>query len=284
MFIQLQNIAAQMLETHKNGRNKDMNRIDKAFAELKKAGKKALITFVTAGDPDIETTEKIVMDMFENGADIVELGVPFSDPVAEGLTIQAASLRSLKNGTNLDDIFALVKRLRTKTVKPLLLMMYINTIFRFGTETFFALCKENGIDGVIVPDLPYEERDEIADEADKNGVISIRLVAPTSHDRIAEIAKSSKGFLYCVSSTGVTCTRSSFSTDFDEFFGIIKKNCTIPAAVGFGISSPEQAKKMSTYCDGVIVGSAVVKIVEKYGRDCVGEVGKFIKSLAEAIN
>jgi tryptophan synthase alpha chain len=261
-----------------------MNRIDKAFAELKKAGRKALITFVTAGDPDIETTEKVVMAMLENGADIVELGVPFSDPVAEGKTIQAASLRSLKNGTNLDDIFALVERLRAKNDKPLLLMMYINTIFRFGTEKFFALCREKGIDGVIVPDLPYEERGEIADQADKNGIISISLVTPTSHDRIAEIAKDSKGFLYCVSSTGVTGTRSSFSTDFDEFFGAIRKSCTIPAAVGFGISSPEQAKKMSTYCDGVIVGSAIVKLIEKNGRNSADEAGKFTKSLAEAIN
>lgn len=261
-----------------------MNRIDKAFAELKEAGRKALITFVTAGDPDLETTEKVVMAMYENGADIVELGVPFSDPVAEGKTIQQASLRSLKNGTNLDSIFALVQRLREKTDKPLLLMMYVNTIFRYGTEKFFVLCREKGIDGVIVPDLPYEERDELAGEADKNDIISISLVAPTSHGRTAEIAKNSRGFLYCVSSTGVTGTRSSFSTDFEEFFGTIKKNCPIPAAVGFGIASPEQAQKMSTYCDGVIVGSAVVKIVEKYGRDSADEAGRFTKSLSEAIN
>ncbi len=260
-----------------------MNRIDKALSELKNKNEKALITFITAGDPDLETTEKLVLEMFDSGADIIEIGVPFSDPVAEGKVIQEASLRSLAKGTNLNGIFEMVERLRTKTDKPLILMMYINTIFRFGTERFFGLCREKGIDGVIVPDLPFEEKDEIRSYAEENGIIPISLVAPTSHQRIASIASDSKGFLYCVSSTGVTGTRSSFKTDFDEFFGEIKKSCKVPAMVGFGISNPEQAKKMSAYCDGVIVGSAVVKIIAEYGKDSCGKVGEFVRSLKEAI-
>lgn len=260
-----------------------MNRIETALAELKNKGEKALITFVTAGDPDIETTEKLVSEMFDKGADVVEIGVPFSDPVAEGKTIQAASLRSLSNGTNLTQIFDMVGRLREKTEKPLILMMYVNTIFRFGTERFFALCREKGIDGVIVPDLPFEERNELQPYAEENGIIAISLVAPTSHQRIADIAGEAKGFLYCVSSTGVTGTRSKFTTNFEEFFGEIKKSCKVPAMVGFGISDPEQAKKMSGYCDGVIVGSAVVKIVAQYGRESVPYVGEFVRSLKNGI-
>ncbi|MDE5993858.1 MAG: tryptophan synthase subunit alpha [Oscillospiraceae bacterium] len=260
-----------------------MNRIEKALAELKDKNEKALITFVTAGDPDLETTEKLVLEMFDNGADIIEIGVPFSDPVAEGKVIQAASLRSLSNGTDLTKIFGTVENLRKKTDKPLILMMYVNTIFRFGTERFFKLCSEKGIDGVIVPDLPFEERDEIRSFAEDNGIIPISLVAPTSHQRIESIASDAHGFLYCVSSTGVTGTRSKFSTNFDEFFGEIKKSCKVPAMVGFGISGPEQAAKMGSYCDGVIVGSAIVKIIAEYGRKSVKKVGEFVRSLKDAL-
>lgn len=260
-----------------------MNRIDKTLNELKSRGEKALITFVTAGDPDLETTERLVLEMFENGSDIVEIGVPFSDPVAEGKVIQEASLRSLAHGTNLTEIFVTVEKLRAKTDKPILLMMYVNTIFRFGTERFFKLCREKGIDGVIVPDLPFEERDEIRSFADENGIIPISLVAPTSHQRIESIGSDARGFLYCVSSTGVTGTRNSFATDFDEFFGEIKKSCKVPAMVGFGISDAEQAAKMGSYCDGVIVGSAIVDIVGKNGRDSVQKVGEFVRSLKDAL-
>lgn len=260
-----------------------MNRIEKTLSALKSRGEKALITFVTAGDPDLETTEKLVLKMFENGSDIIEIGVPFSDPIAEGKVIQLASLRSLSNGTDLTGIFGMVESLRKKTDKPLILMMYINTIFRFGTEKFFELCREKGIDGVIVPDLPYEEREEIRPYTEKSGVFAISMVAPTSHQRIADIASGAEGFLYCVSSTGVTGTRSSFTTDFDEFFGEIKKSCKVPAMVGFGISGPEQAAKMSSYCDGVIVGSAIVKIVAEYGKDSPDKVGEFVRSLKNAI-
>ena len=260
-----------------------MNRIEKCFSDLKEKNEKALITFITAGDPDLETTEKAVFEMFDNGADIIELGVPFSDPVAEGVTIQKSSLRSLKNGTNLTKIFETVKRIREKTEKPLILMMYINTIFVYGTDRFFADCKQYGIDGVIVPDMPFEERDEVQEFAEKYGVLNINLVAPTSRNRIEKIASESKGFLYCVSSTGVTGVRSGYTTDFDDFFGTIRKYAKCPCAVGFGISGPEQAKKMSGYCDGVIVGSAIVRIFEEKGSEASKAAGEFVKSLKDAL-
>ena len=260
-----------------------MNRIDAKFAEMKRRGEKVLIPFVTAGDPDFGTTEKLVLAMIDAGADLVEIGVPFSDPVAEGPTIQKASRRALDGGATLAGIFGLVGRLRQKTDAPLLLMLYLNSIFRFGKEKFFSLCAENGVDGVIVPDMPYEEKEEIQSVADRFGVIPIRLVAPTSHDRVRMIASGAKGFLYCVSSTGVTGTRSSFTTDFDSFFGTVRKYAEIPCAVGFGISNPEQAKTMASYCDGAIVGSAIVRLVEQYGKDAVPYVAEFVRSLKDAV-
>lgn len=260
-----------------------MNRIERKFEELKKDGKKALIPFVTAGDPDLATTEKLVPAMFAAGADLVEIGVPFSDPVAEGPVIQKASNRALSSGTTLVKIFEMVGRLRQKTDEPILLMLYLNSIFRFGKERFFRLCAKNGVDGVIVPDMPYEERDEIQAEAEKSGVIPISMVAPTSHERIAMIASSAKGFLYCVSSTGVTGMRSRFNTDFKDFFRAIKQHTEIPCAVGFGISNPEQAKRMAAYCDGVIVGSAIVNLVERDGSGAVPAVSEFVRDLKQAV-
>lgn len=260
------------------------NRIDKKLAELKANGKKALITFITAGDGGYETTEKAVLEMEQNGADLIELGVPFSDPIAEGPVIQCASERALKTGTTLAGILEMVKRLRTKTDMPLLLMMYLNTIFRFGTEKFFALCKETGIDGVIVPDMPYEEKDEIQGAADKYGVHNISLVTPASEDRIQMIAKDASGFLYCVSSNGVTGVRSEFKTNFQPFFDKINKYAKIPTAVGFGISGAEAAKNMSQYADGVIVGSAIVNIVADYGTDAPEKIGAFVKSLRDGLD
>jgi tryptophan synthase alpha chain len=260
-----------------------MNRIDRKFAELKNRGEKALIPFITAGDPDLETTERLVTAMFASGADLMEIGVPFSDPVAEGPVIQKASKRALDAGTTLRNIFEMVSRLRRQTDEPILLMLYLNSIFRFGKQRFFHLCAENGVDGVIVPDMPYEERDEIQAEADENGIISISMVAPTSHDRIAMIASAAKGFLYCVSSTGVTGMRSNFNTDFTAFFGTVKKYAQIPCAVGFGISNPEQAQYMASYCDGAIVGSAIVDLVECDGRNAVPAVSEFVRRMKEAV-
>lgn len=255
------------------------NRIDSCFEQLKSENKKALITFVTAGDPDMDTSEKSILAMLDNGADIVEIGVPFSDPIAEGDTIQKSSLRSLENGTNLDMIFEMVRKLRTQTQKPLLLMMYVNTIFKFGTEKFFSLCKECEIDGVIVPDLPFEERDEIQSYADKYGVYNIFLAAPTSHERIETIAKEAKGFLYVVSSLGVTGVRKEITTDFDYLLEPLKNGNYCPCCIGFGISDGKQAKKMSSYCDGAIMGSAVVRISEEYGKNSPEHIGEFIKTV-----
>lgn len=259
------------------------NRIDIKLEQLKAENRKALVTFITAGDGGYQTTEDAILAMEKNGADIIEIGVPFSDPVAEGPVIQDASVRALQGGTTLVGIFEMVKRLREKTDMPLLFMMYLNTIYRFGTERFFKLCVECGIDGVIVPDMPFEEYDEIVPTSDKYGVYSISLVAPTSHKRVEKIAKNAKGFLYCVSSVGVTGTRSRFDTDFNEFFKPVKEFSRVPYFVGFGISNGEQARAMSEYCDGVIVGSAIVKIVGE-GGNVAENVGKFTSELRHAID
>lgn len=260
------------------------NKIDARLEQCKAEGRKALITFITAGDGGYDCTEKAVLEMAKNGADLIELGVPFSDPIAEGPVIQCASERSLRSGTTLVGIFDLVRRLRKETDVPLLLMMYLNTIFRFGTDRFFALCEECGIDGVIVPDIPFEEKDEIQGSADAHNVRNISLVTPASEDRIQMIASEATGFLYCVSSNGVTGVRSQFQTDFAPFFERIHKYAKVPCAVGFGISGPEAAREMSQYCDGVIVGSAVVRLVEQYGSDAPKEIGAFTKSLRDALD
>lgn len=262
------------------------NRIDSCFEELRARGEKALVTFITAGDPDMAATERLVIEMFDKGADIIELGVPFSDPIAEGKTIQLASQRSLKGGTTIDKIFDCVQKIRQETNKPLLLMMYVNTIFKYGTEKFFAKCKEFEIDGVIVPDLPFEEREEVLPYAEKYGIYNINLVAPTSIDRVNMIASESKGFLYVVSSLGVTGARKDITTDFDTLLAPLRDQDTVPCCIGFGISSPELAAKMSAYCDGVIVGSAIVNRVAENVADvdkAVGEVGDFTKSLKEVL-
>lgn len=259
-----------------------MNRIDNKFNQLK--DKKALITFITAGDPNLETTEKLIIEMEKAGADIIEIGVPFSDPVAEGSIISRASERSLLMGTNLNKIFEMVKRVREKTQIPLLLMLYINSIFKFGKDEFFSLCKKNGIDGVIVPDLPFEERIEIEKEAEKEEIYIINLVAPTSKNRIEKIAKNSKGFLYCVSSLGVTGVRNSFNTNFNEMFDEIKKHSKTKTALGFGISTSEQVKQLKNYADGIIIGSAIVEIIEKYGKNCVLKVVDFIKNIRNSLD
>ena len=238
-----------------------INRIDERLGALKKQGKKALITFLTVGDPDIETSEKAIFTMQEEGVDLIELGVPFSDPSADGKTIQAADERALAGGTDIFKIFELVKRIRDKVDVPLVFLLYYNIMVQYGVEEFIAHCKEVGIDGLIIPDLPYEESGEIAEYTEKYNVYQINLVSPTSRDRVRAIAENSKGFLYCVSSLGVTGEKSSFKTDFDEFFSIVNKYAKIPACVGFGISNGEQVRKLSSYCDGAIVGSAVVSAI-----------------------
>ncbi|MBR2086812.1 MAG: tryptophan synthase subunit alpha [Oscillospiraceae bacterium] len=258
-------------------------RIDKKFAELKAAGKKALITYIVAGDGGYELTEQAVLEMEKQGVDIIEIGVPFSDPIAEGTVIQEASLRSLRdNHTTLKGVFELVERLRKKTDMPLLLMLYANTVFR--TKDFFERCKAVGVDGVIIPDLPFEEHEEFDKPARENGVYNISLVTPASRGRIAKIASKAEGFLYCVSSTGVTGMRDKFSTDFDAFFGEIKASANIPYCVGFGIRSGETAKKMGAYCDGVIVGSAIVNQVAEHGKDAVPFISEKAKELRTGLD
>lgn len=240
------------------------NRIDRILQTLKQEEKKALIPFITAGHGGYDLTEQLVLKMEAAGANIIELGVPFSDPIAEGPVIQHASEQSLKQGTTLAGIFELVKRLRQQTDIPLLLMMYLNTIFSHGTENFFRTCKEVGIDGVIVPDMPFEEKDEIQGDADKYGIHHISLITPASESRTQMIAEDATGFLYCIFSNGIANMRSNFQTDFSSFFAPIHKYAKIPCMVDFGISNPEVAKQMRQYCDGVIISSAVVNLVEQY--------------------
>ena len=254
-------------------------RITEAFAKGK-----AFIPFVTCGDPSLDVTEKIVYAMEEAGADLIELGIPFSDPTAEGPVIQGANLRALSGGVTTDKVFDMVEKIRKNSSIPMVFMTYANVVFSYGIERFCKRAAEVGMDGMILPDVPFEEKEEFASVAEKYGLDLISLIAPTSHEKISMIAKEAEGFLYCVSSIGVTGTRSEFTTDFDEFFGVIKKNATIPCAVGFGISGPEQAKKMSTYCDGVIVGSAIVKLISQYGKESSEKVYEFTKNLRDALD
>jgi tryptophan synthase alpha chain len=256
-----------------------MSRIRQAFA-----GHKALIPFITCGDPDLETTEALVLKLAESGADLIELGIPFSDPTAEGPVIMEASERALKAGATTDKIFAMVKRLRTVTDIPLVFMTYANVVYSYGTERFMKQCQEIGIDGLILPDVPYEEKEEFAPCAEQYGVDLISMVAPTSEHRIAMIAKEAKGFLYIVSSLGVTGVRSSISTDIRPMTELIRSVTEIPCAVGFGISSPEQAASMADCSDGAIVGSAIVKLIAQYGKDCIQPVGEFVRSLADSVH
>ncbi len=261
------------------------NRIEKCLENLKSENKKALITFITAGYGGYEMTEKAVLTMEKSGADIIELGIPFSDPIAEGAVIQNSSMMSLQRGTTLEGIFQTVRNIRAKTDIPLILMMYINSIFRYGKEEFFSQCGKCGIDGVIVPDLPFEERDEISEQAEKNDIISVSLVAPTSHERIKKIVPDSRGFIYCVSSTGVTGIRNSFKTDFKDFFSEINKYSKVPAMLGFGISSSEQIKEIKKYFDGVIVGSAIVKLInEKNPEESLSDISSFTLGLRYALD
>ena len=252
-----------------------MNRISKAFED-----KKAFIAFITGGDPDIETTENLIIAMAESGVDIVEIGIPFSDPVAEGVVIQEADERALANGCTVEKLFEMVKRVRTKTDIPLLFMTYINPVFVYGKERFLKNCADCGIDGIIVPDLPFEEKDELADACAKHEICQISMIAPTSMERIEMIAKDSEGFIYCVSSLGVTGMRSEINTNIAEMINQVKKVTSVPCAIGFGISTPEQAQDMADISDGVIVGSAIVKLAAEHGRNCIDPVLRFVKGIA----
>lgn len=255
-----------------------MSNISKAFASGK-----AFIPFITAGDPDLDTTYKIVVEAERAGADLIEIGIPFSDPTAEGPVIQEASLRALKSGTTTDKVFDLVIKLRETVKVPMVFMTYANVVFSYGAEKFISRCSEVGIDGLILPDIPYEEKGEFIDITHNYGVDLISLIAPTSEDRISMIASEAEGFIYVVSSLGVTGVRSSITTDIPSLVAKIRKASSVPCAIGFGISTPEQAKTMAGYSDGAIVGSAIMKIIAQYGKDSPCHVYEYVKSMKDAV-
>ena len=251
-----------------------MSNIKKAFEQGK-----AFVAFITCGDPDLETTAAAVRAAVANGADLIELGIPFSDPTAEGPVIQGANIRALSGGVTTDKIFDLVRDLRTDITVPMVFMTYANVVFSYGAETFIATCKEIGIDGLILPEIPYEEKEEFLPICHKYDVELISLIAPTSENRISMIAKEAEGFLYIVSSLGVTGTRSEIKTDLKTIVDVVRQNTNIPCAIGFGISTPEQAGKMAAISDGAIVGSAIVKLIEQYGKESPKYVGEYVKAM-----
>lgn len=255
-----------------------MNNLARAFAKGK-----AFIPFLTCGDPDLETTGKLVEAMANSGADLIELGIPFSDPTAEGPVIQQANLRALGGGVTTDKIFAFVQTLRQKVSVPLVFMTYANVVFSYGTEKFLSNCAKVGIDGLILPDVPFEERGDFLPACQKYGVALISMVAPTSKERIGAIAAQAEGFLYVVSSLGVTGTRTAITTDVGAITAEIRKHTSLPCGVGFGISTPEQAEKMAGSADGVIVGSAIVRLIARYGRQAVGPVGEYVRAMKAAV-
>ena len=255
-----------------------MSNIRKAFENGK-----AFIAFITCGDPDLATTAETVKEAVRNGADLIELGIPFSDPTAEGPVIQGANIRALKGGVTTDGIFDFVRELRKEVTVPMVFMTYANVVFSYGSEKFIATCKEIGIDGLILPDVPFEEKEEFQSICDRYDIDFISLIAPTSENRIAMIAKEAKGFLYIVSSLGVTGTRTEIKTDLSSIMEVVRRNTDVPCAIGFGISTPEQAKKMAGLSDGAIVGSAIIKILEKYGTEAPKYVGEYVKSMKNAI-
>ena len=260
-----------------------MNRIDELFIKLRSKKKSAFISFVTAGDPDIETTKKLILEFEKNGADLIEIGVPFSDPLADGPTIQASSQRALKKNTNIKDIFSLVKSLRKSTQIPVVLMTYYNPIFHYGEVRFIKEAVECGVDGVIVPDLPPEEAKALIHEARKNGLATVFFITPTTKEnRLKLIAEASTGFIYYVSLTGVTGVRDSFSGSIQKKLGMVRKYISLPVCVGFGVSTRQQVQSLSKFADGVIVGSAIVKEIENNSgnKNLVKNVGKFVKHLA----
>ena len=244
----------------------------------------AFIGFLTAGDPNIEKTVEYILAMEDAGCDLIEIGIPFSDPMAEGVVIQDANVRALKHNTTTDDVFDVVREVRKKTDVPLVFLTYINPVFFYGYEKFFKKCQELGVDGIISPDLPYEEKGEIADIAKENGIDIISLIAPTSKERIQMIAADASGFIYVVSSLGVTGMRSEIKTDLNAILSDIREVTDLPLAVGFGINTPEQAKNIGQFADGVIVGSAIVKIIEEYGEDAADALKDYVSSMKMACN
>lgn len=256
-----------------------MSKINRVFENGK-----AFIPFITVGDPNLDITEKLIYALERAGCDLIELGIPFSDPTAEGPVIMSASERALKNGVCTDDVFSLVKKVRVKSQIPLAFMTYANVIFSYGIENFAKKAESVGIDALILPDVPYEEKGEFEKIFSSHNIDFISMVAPTSDNRVKMIAKEAKGFIYCVSSLGVTGERSSFSSNLQNLIETIKlTNSKVPCAIGFGISNREQAYEMAKISDGVIVGSAIVRIIAEYGKDCVPKVFEFSKNIKDTI-
>lgn len=256
-----------------------MSKIKQAFEN-----KKAFIPFITAGDPNLKTTQELVIKMADAGADLIELGIPFSDPVAEGPVIEEANYRALGAGTTTDKIFDMVSNVRKTCSVPLAFMTYANPVFTYGTDKFMRKCKEVDVSAVIIPDIPFEEKEEILPFSSKYGIDFISMIAPTSKNRIRAISREAQGFLYCVSSMGVTGVREDIGSDVEEMIKIAKEENDIPCAVGFGISTPEQAARLSKISDGVIVGSAIVKIIGKYGENCIPHVLEYVREIKRAIS
>ena len=255
-----------------------MSNIKNAF----KKGK-AFIPFITCGDPDLDITKEAVKALADNGADLIELGIPFSDPTAEGPVIRDADMRALAGGVTTDDIFEMVNELRKDISIPMVFMTYANVVFSYGSERFMKNCSRVGIDGIILPDIPFEEKDEFYDDCQRYGVDLISLVAPTSQERIRMIASEARGFLYVVSSLGVTGTRRSITTDLNRIVTEARNYTDIPVCIGFGISTPEQASEISGLCDGVIIGSAIVKLLEKYGKKAPAHIGEYAGKICRSI-
>lgn len=244
---------------------------------------KAFIAFLTCGDPDLDTTERLIRAIAEAGADLIELGIPFSDPTAEGPVIQAASLRALSGGVTTDKIFDMVRRVRKTVPVPLVLMTYANVVFSYGTERFIRTAAETGVDGLILPDVPFEEKEPFAAACNSYGLDLISLIAPTSNERVSMIAREARGFIYCISSLGVTGMRNKITADIDSMVKLVRTETNVPVAVGFGISTPEQAADMGGKADGVIVGSAIVKLIGQYGRDADSYVSDYVKTMKQAL-
>ncbi len=261
------------------------SRITKRFNYIKKAGKKALITYITAGDPNLDTTYKLVFEMEKAGADIVELGIPYSDPLADGPTIQRASQRALEAGVKINEIFNLVETIRRISQIPIVFLVYFNSIFVYGVKNFLDKCAQKGVDGLIIPDLPLEERKELRQMMKGYVIDLIPLVAPTSKDRIKAVVAESSGFVYCISSVGVTGKRDSFEVDLNSFLDEVKRHTDLPLALGFGISTTEAVNKLKGLCDGLIVGSGIVEQIEKGIDDntVIERVFDFTKKLCDAI-
>jgi len=256
-----------------------MSNINQAFKDGK-----AFIPFVTGGDPSLEITEQLLVAMAKAGADLIEIGIPFSDPTAEGIVIQEANERALAAGCTTDKLFDMIQRARKKVTVPMVFLTYMNPVYIYGKERFMKRCVQCGIDGIIVPDLPFEEKGELSDVCEKYKVDLISLIAPTSHERITMIAKEAKGYIYCVSSLGVTGVRSEIKTDVKEMTAMVKEATKVPCAIGFGISTPAQAADMAKISDGVIVGSAIVKLIAEHGENCVSAVSEYVKKMKKAVS